>query len=98
MKVLSRWMQDGFCYCHSNPIFWEQLCLPARQYHCGGREASPTHSGYLQSMLLYTKSWGTEGPRKTSHVHRNLVVMLAIALKSHEHLGTSQRQYKKLSL
>jgi hypothetical protein len=26
--------------------------LTARQYHYGGREASPTHTGDLQSMLL----------------------------------------------
>ena len=31
----------------------EQLMdLTARQYHYGGREASPTHTGDLQSMLL----------------------------------------------
>jgi hypothetical protein len=36
-------MQDGFSYCHLNPIFWEQLLyLPARQY---GHKASPTHRG-----------------------------------------------------
>jgi hypothetical protein len=97
MIVLSRWMQDGFSYCHSNPTFWEQLLdLPARQYHYGGRDTSPTN--HLQSMLLYTKSWGTEEPRKTSHMHRNRLVMLEVALKSYEHLGTSQRQYKKLGL
>jgi hypothetical protein len=44
-----------FPYCHSNPIFWERpIVLPAQQYHYGGRETSPTHTGDLQSMLLYT--------------------------------------------
>jgi len=28
-------------------------------------------------------------PRKTSHMHRNRLVILEVALKSHEHLGTS---------
>jgi len=33
LSTLSRWMQDGFSYCHSNLIFWEQLLdLSARQY------------------------------------------------------------------
>ena len=45
-----------------------------------------------------TKSWGTEEPRKTSHMHMNRLVVLEVALKSHDHLGTSQRQHKKLSL
>jgi hypothetical protein len=61
MTELSRWVQDGFSFSHSNPIFWEQLLdLPARQYHYGGREASTTHTGDRQSLLLYTKSWGAE--------------------------------------
>jgi len=102
MTVLSRWMQDWFSYCHSHPIFWEQLLdLPTRQCHYGGHEASPTHTGDIFShcsLLHYTKSWGTGEPRKTSHMHSNRLVMLEVALKSHEHLGGSQRQHKTLSL
>ena len=54
----------------------------------------------LSSVIVArnTKSWGTEEPRKNSHMHRNRLVMLEVALKSHEHLGTSQHQHKKLSL
>jgi len=81
MIVLSRWMEDWFSYCHSNPIFCEQLLdLPVRQYHYGGREASPSNTGDLQTMLPYTKYWGAEEPRKTSHIHRNRLVMLDVAL------------------
>jgi hypothetical protein len=48
--------QYWFSYCHSNSIFWEHLLdLPARQYHYGGREASPAHTGKLQSLLLDTE-------------------------------------------
>ena len=36
-------------------------------------------------------------PRKTSLVYRNWLVMLEVALTSHEHLCTCQRQHKKLS-
>jgi hypothetical protein len=32
------------------------LDLSVPQYHYGGREASPTHTGNLQSLLLNTKS------------------------------------------
>jgi hypothetical protein len=98
-------MQDGFSYCHSNSVFWEQLLeLPVRQYHYGGRESSPNHTGDLQSLLHYAKSWSDEEPtlRKTSHIYkyRNRLIMLEWALKSHEHLGTSQSacQHKKLNL
>jgi hypothetical protein len=69
MAVLSRWMQDGFSYCHSNPIIWEQHPdLLVRQYHYGGREASTSHTGDFQSLLLNTKSWGADESRKTSHI------------------------------
>jgi len=49
-----------------------------RQYHYGGGEASPTNTGDFQSLLLYTKSWCSEEPRKTSHMHRNRLVMLEV--------------------
>ena len=62
-------------------------------YHYGGREASPTHTGDLPFL-----SSGAEEPRKTSLVHRNRVAMLEVALKSHEYLGTCQREHKKLSM
>jgi hypothetical protein len=64
-------------------------------YDYGGYEAYPAHTGDLQSVLLSTNSWGAEEPRKTSHLHRNRLVILEVALRSHEHLGTSQ--HKKLS-
>jgi hypothetical protein len=89
MTVLSLWMQDGFSYCHSNSIFWEQLLdLPARQYHYGG--ASPTDIGDFQLMLLYTKFWGAEN---LSHAQDHTCNVLDLALKSHEHLSTSERQH-----
>ena len=44
-----------------------------------------------------TKSWVPEEPRKTSDMHRNRLVMLEVALKSHEHLDAIQSQHKKLS-
>ena len=70
LTVFGRWMQDGFSYCYSNSIFWEQILdLPAWQYHYGGREASATHIGDLQLVLLYSTSWGAEEPRKTSHMY-----------------------------
>jgi hypothetical protein len=54
MTVLGLWMQDGFPYYHSNPIFWEQILdLPARQYHYGEREASPTHRRSSVSDALH---------------------------------------------
>ena len=57
MTVLSRWMQDGFSYCHLNPIFWEQLLdLPARQYHYDGHKASPTHRGVENGFQFLGKS------------------------------------------
>ena len=41
----------GECKMDTDPIFWKQLLnLPARQYHYGGREATKTHTGYLQSL------------------------------------------------
>ena len=40
-----------------------------RQYHYGGREASPTHTNDLQLAVLYTMSWVAEEPRNTSHIH-----------------------------
>ena len=75
----------------------EQL-LEFRQYHYYGHESSTTDIGYLQSLLLETPSPKVQ--RKTSHMHRNRLVMLEVALKFHEHLGTttSQRQHKQLSL
>jgi hypothetical protein len=33
-----------------------------------GQESSPTHTGDLQSVLLYAKSWSDEVPRKTCHI------------------------------
>ena len=54
MTVLSRWIQEGFSYCHSNLNFWEQLMdIYVPQYHYG----TPTHTGNLRSLLLYIKSW-----------------------------------------
>jgi hypothetical protein len=92
-------MQDTFSCCHSYPIFWEKLLdLPTRQYHYGGREASPTNTCDLQSMLPYAKSSGTEELRKTANMHRNRLVMLEVTLKSHENVGTSQLQHRKLGL
>ena len=53
MTVLSWWMQDGFSHCHSNFIFWEQLLdLSVLQYHYGGREASPTHTGNHHAVIV----------------------------------------------
>jgi hypothetical protein len=57
-----------------------------------------TRIASFENSFCYTKSWGAEEPRKTSHMHKDPLVMLEVVLKSHEHLGTSQCQYKKLSL
>ena len=56
-----------------------------------------TQMGYLCALIKYIPS--LEAPtelRKTSHMHRNRLV--EVALKSHEHLGTSQGQHKRLNL
>jgi hypothetical protein len=56
-------------------LIWEQLLdLSVPQYHYDGREASPTHTGNHQSLLLYTKSWDAEEPRKTFKMHMNWLV------------------------
>ena len=36
--------------------------------------------------------------RKTANMHRNRLVMLEVTLKSHENVGTSQLQHRKLGL
>jgi len=87
MIVLSRWMQDRFCYCHSNPIFWEQLLdLPARQYHYGARGASPTDTGDFQLMLLYTMSWGAKdlshAQEPTGNVRRSFKITWTFGYQS----------------
>jgi hypothetical protein len=57
MAILSRWMQDGFSYCHSNPIFWEQvLDLSVRQYHYDGRKAFQTYTGVEKGFQFLGKS------------------------------------------
>ena len=87
MIVLNRWMQDGFSYCHLNPIFWEQhLDLPARQYHYGGHGSLPTDTGDFQLMSLYTKSWGAENlshaQEPTGNVRRSFKITWTFGYKS----------------
>ena len=68
----------------------EQL-LEFQQYHYDGRESSTTDIVYPQSLLLETPSPKVQ--RKTSHMQRNRLVMLEVALKFHEHLGTTTSKY-----
>jgi hypothetical protein len=62
-------MQDELSYCHSNPIFWEQfLDLPARQYHYGGREASPTQTGSSVIVALHQVLGAPKTPLRGKYI------------------------------
>jgi len=56
-----------------NPSFANSwIYLPDSIIRVDVKHRQPT--GDLQSLLLYTKSWGAEEPRKTSHMHSNQLV------------------------
>ena len=90
--VFSRWMQDGFSYCYSNPIFWEHLLdLPARQYHYRGREASPTNASYLKvNVALHqvlrrrraTKDLSRHAQQPTGNVKNTFYITWTFGYKS----------------
>ena len=70
LSILSRWMQDGFAIATRIPSFENSfwIYMPDSIITVDVNHRQPEQAILFKSLLLYTKSWATEEPRKTSHM------------------------------